>query len=126
MPNPYQPPKTEPKPPGTLGLRYTDLPTVCPSCNRSLGPIQPERKWQRKAVVLFIAGWLASIVSACVLFAVVLDGANRMNGAGFAVMLFLPSLPCLGIGLIAANMRKVVSLKCFHCNWSERYLMEKG
>lgn len=106
-------------------MKFLDLPEECPQCGHGFSTlVRPPRKMQKKAIALFLAGIVLTIPWSLVvgpLIGMIGLPANIPTMLLFAVIIFGPGIV---VGLVAFNMRKVITLVCRECNWKERFLID--
>jgi len=84
-----------------------------------------ERRLQKRAILLFLAGFALAIVMVGLVLTVLPPPRTRlmllveMSGA-----LLFGVIPALLVGYIAASLKKVVTLSCWRCKWSEKFKVD--
>jgi hypothetical protein len=121
------------------------IPENCPSCDRRLVSnylLAPRPKWQWRAKLLLLLGAtisgilviLAWVFAGEVVGSLALKGGEQLGRKErrewgllvfviWAVGVAIALLPALGLGLIAARMRKLLKMKCRGCGWSESFVL---
>ena len=109
-------------------MKLTELPQSCPDCQTKLGSVRrPVRKLQKKAILLFLFGVVATIVWALLLFCLVALSPVIVvprHPAALVAVLAIIVAPGILIGGWALRLPKVVRLKCNSCQWSSPFLVD--
>ena len=109
-------------------MKPTQLPKTCPDCGKAFSRhMRPTRKMRKKALLLFLAGvvftmmWAAGLAGLAAISPILVVPRHPIGWAIIAVIVFAPGLL---IGGWAMKMPKVVRLQCTKCNWSESYVID--
>ncbi len=109
-------------------MKITQLPKSCPNCDKPFSTVlRPKRTPQKKAVMLFLAGIVLTIVWALVLFGLATLSPVVVvprHPIGFVIAVIILFAPGLAIGSWAMKLPKVVRLNCSKCQWSDRYVVD--
>jgi hypothetical protein len=104
-------------------MRYSDLPTACPNCQRAFSKHLQTPKFQKKALAALIGGIVLNMIWPAIFYFLLVEQGivvvPKSLGA-IAAIYFGPAV--LGL-IVAMALPKIVTVQCRGCNWSNAYIM---
>ena len=84
-----------------------------------------ERRLQKRAILLYLAGIVISVICGCLLLWVLPRPRSKtMFLIEVSAALLSALLPGLLIGYVATLLRKVITLSCWRCKWQEKFKVD--
>jgi uncharacterized membrane protein YfcA len=107
-------------------MKLYELPKACPACGEIFNATRRhERRLQKRAILIFLLGIVLSvIVGGLVLSQLPPPRSKVMFLVEVLAALVVSLLPALLVGYVAMCLRKVVTLSCWRCKWSENFKVD--
>ena len=108
-------------------MRLSELPESCPECGHNFSRFLQQPRWQKKAILLLVAGstltipWIVALTFFLFEEGQVVNIGSMGKSVGLAAVIMVPAILA---GVMAYRTRRVVALRCRKCGWSKACLID--